>query len=50
MTGPNGIGKSTLLEAIASGTAKGTKIAPGIKVGYYRQDFSTLDFNDTPLI
>ena len=47
MTGPNGIGKSTLLEAIASGTVKGTKIAPGIKVGYYRQDFSTLNFEDT---
>ena len=47
MTGPNGIGKSTLLEAIASGTVKGTKITPGIKVGYYRQDFSTLNFEDT---
>ncbi len=47
MTGPNGIGKSTLLEAIASGTVKGTQIAPGIKVGYYRQDFSTLNFEDT---
>ena len=47
LTGPNGIGKSTLLEALASGTAKGTEIAPGIKVGYYRQDFSTLNFEDT---
>jgi len=47
LTGPNGIGKSTLLEAIASGTALGCKIAPGIKVGYYRQDFSTLNFEDT---
>src|ERR1035437_8569568 len=47
LTGPNGIGKSTLLEAIAKGTATGTKIAPGIKVGYYRQDFSTLNFEDT---
>ncbi len=47
MVGPNGIGKSTLLEAIASGTAVGSKIAPGIKVGYYRQDFSTLNFEDT---
>ena len=47
MKGPNGIGKSTLLEAIASGIAPGTKIAPGIKVGYYRQDFSTLNFEDT---
>jgi ATPase subunit of ABC transporter with duplicated ATPase domains len=47
LKGPNGIGKSTLLEAIASGTAAGAVIAPGIKVGYYRQDFSTLDFEQT---
>ena len=47
LAGPNGIGKSTLLEALASGNAKGAKIAEGIKVGYYRQDFSTLNFEDT---
>lgn len=47
LSGPNGIGKSTLLEAIAKGTAKGTIIAPGVRVGYYRQDFSTLNFEDT---
>lgn len=47
LTGPNGIGKSTLLEALASGNAKGATIAPDIKVGYYRQDFSTLNFEDT---
>jgi len=47
LTGPNGIGKSTLLEAIAKGDAEGTKIVPGIIVGYYRQDFSTLNFEDT---
>ncbi len=47
LKGPNGIGKSTLLERIASGQAKGAKIASGVKVGYYRQDFSTLNFNDT---
>ncbi len=47
LRGPNGIGKSTLLESIASGSAAGATIAPGVKVGYYRQDFSTLDFNDT---
>lgn len=47
LAGPNGIGKSTLLESIAKGTAEGAKIAPGIKVGYYRQDFSTLNFEDT---
>ncbi|MFA5855649.1 MAG: ATP-binding cassette domain-containing protein [Candidatus Gracilibacteria bacterium] len=49
LSGPNGIGKSTLLEAIANGTAAGVKIQRGIKVGYYRQDFSNLDFEDTVL-
>ncbi|HBB43874.1 MAG: hypothetical protein UW27_C0017G0074 [Parcubacteria group bacterium GW2011_GWA1_44_13] len=47
LKGPNGIGKSTLLESIATGKDDGTKIAEGVRVGYYRQDFSTLDFNDT---
>ncbi len=45
--GPNGAGKSTLLEALASGHAEGAKIAKALKVGYYRQDFSTLDFEKT---
>jgi len=45
--GPNGIGKTTLLEDIASGKSKGIKIADGVRVGYYRQDFSTLNFEDT---
>lgn len=49
LAGPNGIGKSTLLEALASGKAKGVKIAESITVGYYRQDFSTLNFEDTVL-
>ncbi len=47
LMGPNGIGKSTLLENLASGKAKGAVIAPGVKVGYYRQDFSTLNFDHT---
>lgn len=47
LAGPNGIGKSTLLEALASGQAKGAKITDGVRVGYYRQDFSTLNFEDT---
>lgn len=47
LQGPNGIGKSTLLESIANGTAKGAVISSNIKVGYYRQDFSTLNFDDT---
>lgn len=47
LSGPNGIGKSTLLEALATGKGSGSSIAPGIEVGYYRQDFSTLNFDDT---
>jgi ATP-binding cassette subfamily F protein 3 len=42
--GPNGIGKTTLLEKIAKQNEKGVTIQDGIIVGYYRQDFSTLDF------
>ncbi len=49
LSGPNGIGKSTLLEAIATGAAKGSTIAKGVRVGYYRQDFSTLNFDHTVL-
>ncbi len=64
LQGPNGIGKSTLLESLAKGsfgdadatgssTSKnphvgaGAVISEGIRVGYYRQDFSTLNFEDT---
>ncbi len=47
LRGPNGIGKSTLLESIAKGTEKEVKIQEGVKVGYYRQDFSTLNFEDS---
>jgi ATPase subunit of ABC transporter with duplicated ATPase domains len=48
IVGPNGIGKTTLLESIASGEAKGEEISKDIKIGYYRQDFSNLDFEKTP--
>ena len=47
IAGPNGIGKSTLIESLALGKAKGAKITEGVRVGYYRQDFSTLDFDHT---
>jgi ATPase subunit of ABC transporter with duplicated ATPase domains len=47
LKGPNGIGKSTLLESIAAGKSAGLQILPGTEVGYYRQDFSTLNFDDT---
>jgi ATPase subunit of ABC transporter with duplicated ATPase domains len=45
--GPNGIGKTTLLESLASGHADGENIAKGVTIGYYRQDFSNLDFEHT---
>ncbi len=45
--GPNGIGKTTLLESLASGHATGEEVSEGVKIGYYRQDFSNLDFNQT---
>ncbi len=47
LSGPNGIGKSTLLEELASGKSKHATITPDIRVGYYRQDFSTLNFEHT---
>jgi ATP-binding cassette subfamily F protein 3 len=48
LKGPNGIGKTTLLESIAKGTQAGEAIGDGVRVGYYRQDFSTLNFEETP--
>jgi len=55
LQGPNGIGKTTLLERLASGHAEDPlaslgidkKVKEGIRIGYYRQDFSTLNFEDT---
>ncbi len=47
LQGPNGSGKTTLLEALANKTAEGAEIAKGVRVGYYRQDFSTLNFEHT---
>lgn len=47
LRGPNGIGKTTLLERLAKNNTEGAKILEGIRVGYYRQDFSTLDFEET---
>ena len=45
--GPNGIGKSTFLASLAARTEGGAAIASGVTVGYYRQDFSGLDFDKT---
>ena len=47
ITGPNGIGKTTLIDSLVSGTAEGITISPGVRIGVYRQDFSMLDFNET---
>lgn len=47
LQGPNGIGKTTLLEKLARGHAKGEHVKPGTHISYYRQDFSNLDFNAT---
>ncbi|MDQ3008179.1 MAG: ATP-binding cassette domain-containing protein [bacterium] len=47
IVGPNGMGKSTLIEALATGTAPGVSLTPGVTIGYYRQDFSTLNFSHT---
>jgi ATP-binding cassette subfamily F protein 3 len=43
VAGPNGIGKSTLLRRIVAHTAPGITIGENVRVGYYSQDFSTLD-------
>lgn len=48
IAGPNGIGKSTMLEKIANNEPNsGFEISPGVRVGYYKQDFSNLDFEKT---
>ncbi|OGZ68778.1 MAG: hypothetical protein A3D44_02165 [Candidatus Staskawiczbacteria bacterium RIFCSPHIGHO2_02_FULL_42_22] len=59
LQGPNGIGKTTLLEKLASrqearlapkgaaGHAKGEHVKEDTHISYYRQDFSNLDFNAT---
>lgn len=45
ISGPNGIGKSTLLRSFLEGT--GVKYDPELRIGYYSQDFSELDFDQT---
>ena len=42
---PNGIWKSTLLEKIVNGNETWCSVAEGVKIWYYRQDFSNLDFD-----
>ena len=47
ISGPNGIGKSSLLEKLAVGSGDGFTLSPNIKIGYYKQDFGNLDFEKT---
>ena len=47
VSGPNGMGKSTLLRTLVNNTSEGVKIMEGTRVGYYSQDFATLDFDST---
>jgi ATPase subunit of ABC transporter with duplicated ATPase domains len=47
VTGPNGVGKSTLLRSLVAGKNEQAKILDKVRVGYYSQDFSNLDFNQT---
>jgi ATP-binding cassette subfamily F protein 3 len=47
ITGPNGIGKSTLLGQILR--KEGAVYESDLRVGYYSQDFSELDFQQTAL-
>lgn len=45
--GPNGVGKSTFLRSLVSGKNEQAKILDKVRVGYYSQDFTNLDFNQT---
>ncbi|MFA4996259.1 MAG: ATP-binding cassette domain-containing protein [Patescibacteria group bacterium] len=47
VTGPNGVGKSTFLRSLVSGKNQDAKILDEVRVGYYSQDFSNLDFDQT---
>ncbi len=47
VSGPNGIGKSTLLRSLVEEKNVAATIGAGVRVGYYRQDFSGLNFDAT---
>ena len=49
ISGPNGVGKSTLLKNLISGNSSDHKILENVRVGYYSQDFSSLDCDQTVL-
>lgn len=48
LSGPNGIGKSTLLKRLINAHDDNAMIHKDVKVGYYSQDFNALDMNMTP--
>ncbi|HMT00966.1 MAG TPA: ABC-F family ATP-binding cassette domain-containing protein [Candidatus Absconditabacterales bacterium] len=45
LSGPNGIGKSTLLKRLLNAHDKDATIHDGVRIGYYSQDFNALDMN-----
>ncbi len=47
ISGPNGIGKSTFLRNLVSDNPEGVKLFPGLRIGYYSQDFSNLKHDQT---
>ena len=47
VTGPNGIGKSTLLRSLINNSNPDAKILDDVRVGYYSQDFSNLNYDQT---
>ncbi|KKQ27825.1 MAG: hypothetical protein US42_C0005G0050 [Candidatus Magasanikbacteria bacterium GW2011_GWC2_37_14] len=47
ISGPNGIGKSTLLRNLVNKESEGATILENTRVGYYSQDFATLDYEQT---
>ncbi len=46
ISGPNGIGKSTLLRNLVSEKHEGAVILDKVRVGYYSQDFSNLNYDE----
>lgn len=44
--GPNGIGKSSLLRSLVFKTQAGLEISPKVKLAYYSQDFSNLNYEE----
>ncbi len=47
VAGPNGIGKSTLLESLASRSSKNVGVPQEVIIGYYKQDLSNLPAEQT---